>query len=124
MVEFPKRGVAKMAVSKAQQLAKAKYQHEKRALVASEVSKEKRDAYSAAAKSLGLSVSMLIQNGVEEFIKNHAGEKFPTEVKPESISAADRRLLESFGKCPEHVKPTLKKLIEQIAKGGNENGDN
>ena len=88
------------------------------------VKKGKREEYRTAAEGLGLGQMELFRAAVEEFIKNHAGEKFPPEVKPESISAADRRLLESFGKCPEHVKPTLKKLIEQIAKGGNENGDN
>lgn len=112
-----------MAVSNAQKLAKAKYQHEKRALVASEVSKGKRDEYNAAAKGFGLSLSMLVQKGVEEYIKNHGGELPASTPKPESISAADKRLIESFGKCPDNVKPTLKKLIEQLAKGGKENGN-
>ena len=111
-----------MAVSNAQKLAKAKYQHEKRALVASEVSKEKREEYNAAASKFGISLSQLIQRGVEEFITNHAGESFSKPDKPESISANERKLLDAFAKCPEHVKPAIRKILEELAtKGGGEN---
>ena len=113
-----------MAKSAAQKMANRRYRDKVYDQITIEVPKGKRDEYKTAAEDLQLTFKALIQNGVEEFIKNHAGEKVTLEVKPESVSAADRRLLESFGKCPEHVKPTLKKLIEQIAKGGNENGDN
>lgn len=105
-----------MAVSNAQRLAKAKYQHEKRALVASEVSKEKRDEYKAAAVKLGLSLSMLIQNGVEEFIERHGGEVVARSVpsKEERLSSADKRLVEEFNQLPDDIKPTVRKLIQQI----------
>ena len=106
-----------MAVSNAQRLAKAKYQHEKRALVASEVSKEKRDEYKAAAVKLGLSLSMLIQNGVEEFIERHGGEVIarPVSSKEEqTLTAADKRLVEEFNQLPDEVKSTVRKLIQQI----------
>lgn len=39
-----------------------------------EVRKGKRDAYKLAASELGLSLSMLVQRGVEEYVQNHADE--------------------------------------------------
>ena len=113
-----------MTISRAQNLAVLKYRAKVYDRVSIDVPKGKRDAYNLAAKELKLSLAMLIQNGVEEFIKNHAGEKVTLDVKPENqLSAADKKLIEAFGKCPEHVKPTLKKLIEQLAKGGGDNGN-
>ena len=111
-----------MAVSNAQKLAKAKYQHEKRALVASEVSKGKRDEYNAAAKGFGLSLSMLVQKGVEEYIKNHGGEEFKPE-KPESISAADKRLIEEFNQLPVDARKHFLQAFKAIneSKGGGDN---
>ena len=42
--------------------------------LAVEIPKGKRDIYKMAARELGLSLSKLIQNGVEEYIKNHGVE--------------------------------------------------
>ena len=42
--------------------------------LAVEIPKGKRDIYKMAARELGLSLSKLIQNGVEEYIKNHGAE--------------------------------------------------
>ena len=43
--------------------------------LAIEVPKGKRDEYKAAAQELGLSLSRLVQNGVEEYIRNHFDKK-------------------------------------------------
>lgn len=106
-----------MAVSNAQKLAKAKYQHEKRALIASEVSKEKCDEYKAAAAELGLSLSMLVRFGVEEFIERHGGEVVarPVSSKEDSLSKDERKLVEDFNQLPDEFKPTVRKLINQLA---------
>ena len=40
-----------------------------------EIPKGKRDIYKAAAQELCLSLSKLVQNGVEEYIRNHFNEK-------------------------------------------------
>ena len=108
-----------MAKSTAQKMANRRYRDKVYDQITIEVPKGKREEYKTAAEDLQLTFKALIQNGIEEYIQNHAGE-VPLP-KPESISAADKRLIETFGKCPEHVKPTLKKLIEQLAKGGGDN---
>ena len=109
--------------SQAQRLAVAKFRAEKCDRIAADVPKGKREIYKTAANDMGLSLALLIQNGVEEFIKNHAGEKVTLEVKPESISAADRRLLDEFNQLPADVQKKTLALIRAIneSKEGGEN---
>ena len=106
----------KMAVSTAQKLAKAKYQHEKRTLIATDVSKEKGEFYRATAMELGISLSKLVQIGVEEFIQNHAGENFSvtTQSQEQRLSAADKKLIEEFNRLPAETQKALIKLIQSI----------
>ena len=52
--------------------------------LAVEIPKGKRDIYKMAARELGLSLSKLIQNGVEEYIKNH-GEEFIAAAEDNSV---------------------------------------
>ena len=52
--------------------------------LAVEIPKGKRDIYKMAARDLGLSLSKLIQNGVEEYIKNH-GEEFIAAAEDNSV---------------------------------------
>ena len=87
------------------------------------VKKGKRGEYQQAAQDLNIGFWELIQSGIEEFIWNHAGEKFPTEVKPESISAADRRLLDEFNQLPVDAQKSLLKFLKAIneSKEGGEN---
>ena len=89
------------------------------------VKKGSRDSYKKSAAEFGISLAMLVQNGIEEFIKNHAGEKFPLEVKPETISATDRRLLDEFNQLPADAQKSLMKFLRAIneSKGGGDNGD-
>ena len=63
-----------MAMSKAQRLAIRIYQQEKCDRLTADVPKGKRDAYKHIAAELGLSLSKLIQNAVEEYACNHAGD--------------------------------------------------
>ena len=81
------------------------------------IKKGARDNYKQSAAKLGVSLAMLVQNGVEEYIKNHGGEVVvPTaRQETETISAEERRLIKSFANLPDNVKPTIKKLIEQLA---------
>ena len=55
------------------------------------------------ARELNLSLAMLIQNGIEEYIKNHAGELSP--------STPQKHFLQTF------------RAINK-SKGGGDNGDN
>ena len=124
-----------MAVSQAQKLAKAKYQQASRTLIAADVSKVKGDLYRQSAKELNLSLSMLIQNGIDEYLQNHFGEEFvplPTTTPENKLSADDRRLLDSAGKLTPEARKQLVKFLEILTaraatldtKGGDENGDN
>ena len=66
-----------MATSKEQKkLIRVTYREKKYERLAVEIPKGKRDIYKVAAQELGLSLSRLVQNGVEEYIQNHTGEKF------------------------------------------------
>ena len=95
------------------------------------VKKGARDEYKAGATELGISLAALVQRGVEEYISNHAGGKFVPTPTPaaETLTADEKRLLAAFAKCPDNMRPTLKKLVEQVAalvdeKGGDSNGNN
>ncbi|MBR4384378.1 MAG: hypothetical protein IKP64_12580 [Selenomonadaceae bacterium] len=115
-----------MAVSKAQQLAKDKYRTEKRDQINAEVPKGKRDEYKQAAARFGISLAQLIQNGVEEFIQNHAGEDFSeanqltaagasTVEKPgETLSREEKKLLEEFRQMPVNSQKHVRGLIRAI----------
>lgn len=103
-----------MTVSQAQRLAKAKYQQEKRSIVAAEVSKVKGEEYRAAAKEFGLSLAKLIQIGVEEFIKNHAGEIIQ-KPEVEKLTTEERRLLKAFAKLPRNAQTNLIKTLEALS---------
>lgn len=122
-----------MAVSKAQALAVLKYRAKAYDRLSTDVPKGKRDEYNAAAKSLSLSLSKLIQNGVEEYISNHAGgEKIPPSWPPtpgNKLSPEDQRLLDSAGKLTPEARKQLVKFLEILTaraatldtKGGDEN---
>ena len=106
----------KMAVSTAQKLAKAKYQQEKRTLIATEVSKEKGEFYRTTATEFGISLSKLVQNGVEEFIQNHAGQNLSlvAQNSEPKLSAADKKLVDEFNQLPVDTQKALIKLIQSI----------
>ena len=103
-----------MAVSEAQKLAVEKYRREKRDQLAVDVPKGKRDAYKMIAAEKGLSLSQLIQNSVESFAGLHVGELPATSPKPESISAADKRLVEEFNQLPVDAQKHLMKFLKSI----------
>ena len=111
-----------MAVSNAQKIAKAKYQQSSRTLIAADVSKSKGEFYRQSAKELDLSLSMLIQNGVEEYIRNHAGENILDKPQGKSLSPADEKLLAEFSKLPVDARKHLLELAKIInQKGGGQN---
>lgn len=116
-----------MAVSESQRLAVIKYRQEKRDQIAVDVPKGKREEYKLKAAKLGLSLSMLIQHGVEsygeEFIANHSTESFTKPEKPESLSADERRMLVEFNQLPSDAQKHLLKFVKAVnhTKGGGEN---
>lgn len=104
-----------MAVSNAQKIAKAKYQQSSRTLIAADVSKSKGEFYRQSAKDLDLSLSMLIQNGVEEYISRHAGENFLDKPQqPKSLSPADEKLLDEVSKLPPDAQKSLMQFLRTI----------
>lgn len=88
-------------------------------LIAIEVRKGKRDAYKMVAAELGISLSGLIQNAVEEYIQNHADELVDIErsvIAEESFTEAELRLSENFSKLPKRVQQKFAGLIQEFAK--------
>ena len=102
-----------MAISESQKLSIAKYRQEKRDRLSTDIPKGKRAEYNAAAGHLGISLALLVQNGVEEYIANHAGEEFkPTTSAP--MTAEERKLIDDFNALPDDVRKSISKLIRQI----------
>lgn len=64
-----------MATSRAQKLAVMKYRDKTYERIVLDVRKGKRDYYKEEAAKRGLSLAMLIQKGVEEYIENHQPEQ-------------------------------------------------
>lgn len=89
----------------------------KKDIITIQVPKGKRDAYKMAAIELGLSLSMLVQYGVEEYIRNHeipvAIEKSVVE---ETLTDAEIRLSENFARLPKSVQRRFAGLIQDFAK--------
>lgn len=112
-----------MAISQAQRIAKAKYQQEKRTLIAAEVSKIKGEEYRAKAASLGLSLSALIQQGIESYEANHTGEDFKPALATNKLSADEKALIDLFRELPADVSKSFLKVfvtINQLMKDQNE----
>ena len=76
----------------------------------------KRDMYTTAAHTFGISISGLVQLGVEEFIANHADEESARKVKAcEKLSAQERRLLKAFDALPKESRSIVLRLVEDFA---------
>ena len=117
-----------MAVSVPKRISIRKYQSEKCDRITLDVPKGKREAYKLVAAELDMSLAQLVQNSVEGYAANHAG-AVPTPTPAEILTADEKQLLAAYAKCPENMRSTLKKLVEQVAalvdeKGGDSNGNN
>ena len=76
----------------------------------------KRDAYTSAAHEFGISISGLVQLGVEEFIATHSDEESDGKVKAsEKLSLQERKLLKAFDKLPKESRTIVLKLVEDFA---------
>ena len=76
----------------------------------------KRDAYTSAAHKFGISISGLVQLGVEEFIATHSDEESAKKVKAcEKLSAQERKLLKAFDALPKESRAIVLKLVEDFA---------
>ena len=114
-----------MAISDAQRLAVKIYRSEKRDQISVDVPKGKRDAYKQIAAELNISLASLIQVGVEEYARTHAGEDFSaanqvaagvsTDEKPgETLSREEKKLLEDFRQMPANLQKHVRGLIQAI----------
>lgn len=105
-----------MAVSQARKIAVRKYREKTYDTIGFDVKKGKRDEYKAAAAELGISLAGFLTAAAEEFIERHGGEVVarPLPSKEERLSSADKRLVEEFNQLPDDIKPTVRKLIQQI----------
>lgn len=107
--------------SKAQLLAQAKFKQEKRDTLTIDLPKGTKDGYKTSAAAFGMSLTFLIQCGVEEFIQNHGGEvNFPAQTAPittqpaEQISATQRRLLDAVNQLPTDAQKSLLKFLQSL----------
>ncbi len=111
-----------MAVSPAKRISIATYQQEKCDRITADIPKGKRDAYKRIAAELDISLASLIQVGVEEYARTHAGEKFSVPAKeaasvPEKkLTASERRLVEAFARLPEKTRAKFAGLLDDYAK--------
>ena len=111
-----------MAVSPAKRISIATYQQEKCDRITADIPKGKRDAYKRIAAELDISLASLIQVGVEEYARTHAGEKFSVPVTgtasvPEKkLTASERRLVETFGRLPKETRAKFAGLLDDYAK--------
>ncbi len=110
-----------MLLAKEQAAAVEKFRTKKFDRVTVNVPKGKRDAYKLGAEFLELSLSVLIQNAVEDYLENNLG-KSPVKVeKPVveeklKLSAAERQLLENFAKLPKSIQKKFAGLIKDFAR--------
>lgn len=108
--------------TKSRLLANKKFREKTYDVITFEADKGKRDAYKLIAAELGLSLRMLIQNGVEEYARTHAGEKIPVpesvtakSVPEKKLTASERRLVETFARLPEKTRAKFAGLLENVA---------
>lgn len=106
-----------MPKTNAQKLASRKYRANNYETISFEVRKGIRDEYKAAAEKSDLSLAAFFKAAAEEFIERHGGEVIahPVSSKEEqTLTAADKRLVEEFNQLPDDIRSTVRKLIQQI----------
>ncbi len=113
-------------VTESKRKANAKYRAEKRDQLAVDVPKGKRDIYKQGAAELNLSLSMLIQNAVEEFIARHQADNLSIVSQSASsptqkLSATEKNLLAEFNKLPADTQKLILKLIQSINQNAKQN---
>ncbi|MBE8953946.1 MAG: hypothetical protein SR1Q7_12535 [Quinella sp. 1Q7] len=109
-----------MATSAEQKLARQRYKEKNLEVVSFEVKKGMSKQYTQWAAALGLSLSRLVQNSVEEYIANHSGECVPT-VAPVKfapmqsvLTAEQRKILEAVDSLPESSRKALLKFLQTL----------
>ena len=113
-----------MAVSRAKRISIAAYQQEKCDRLTADVPKGKREVYKRIAAELNLSLASLIQVGVEEYARAHAGEDqaanqlaagvSAVEKPGETLSREEKKLLEDFRQMPANLQKHVHGLIQAI----------
>ena len=106
-----------MPKTNAQKMASRKYRSNNYETVSFEVRKGIRDEYKEAAAELGISLAGFFKAAAEQFIERHGGEVIarPVSSKEDSLSKDERKLVEEFNQLPDELKPTVRKLIQQIS---------
>lgn len=101
-----------MKTPQSQVLAVMRYRQEKRDNISVDVPKGKKDGYKAKAAALGMSLSQLIQRGVESY-----GEGAPTvaPVKPAPvITSEQRKILDTVELLPPDARRALMKFLHAL----------
>ena len=110
-----KGGINMVKTSKAQLMALAKFKQEKRDTLTIDLPKGSKDGYKKSAAGFGISLTKLIQAGIEEYIQNHGGEvPTVTQQSEQKLSPEQRRLVEEFNRLPPDVQKSIIKMIQAI----------
>ena len=109
-------GINMVKTSKAQLMALAKFKQEKRDTLTIDLPKGSKDGYKKSAAGFGISLTKLIQAGIEEYIQNHGGEvpNVITRQPEQKLSPEQRRLVEEFNRLPPDVQKSIIKMIQAI----------
>ena len=84
--------------------------------IAIRVKKGKREEYQQAAEDFGLGQAEMFRLAIEYFISERRLQEFKpaSSPKPESISAADKRLVEEFNQLPVEAQKHFLKAFKAI----------
>ena len=103
--------------------AKARYQKNKRKLISADVPKETGEMYKSYATTIGVSMSSLIRQAVDEFIARHASEKLdelnqtqPAQIvnAPPKLTGDEKRLVDAFNNLSPKAQKTLIKFLDAL----------
>ncbi len=100
-----------MKTPQSQILAVMRYRKEKRDNISVDVPKGKRDEYKAKAAALGMSLTALIQRGVESY--GGEGVQKNTPVKPAGtvLTHEQRKILDAVESLPPDARRALLKIL-------------
>ncbi len=94
--------------SEAKKISVKIYQQEKCDRITADIPKGKRDEYKAKAANLGLSLSMLIQRGVESY------GNLSEQNSPDKLTTEQKIFVDEFSKLPADIQKHFLKVFKAI----------
>ena len=103
-----------MPISEARRQSQKKYKQEKCDRVTVDVPKGKREIYKQLADEMGISMSKLIQYGVDEFAQKYTN-KAIFHSQGDKLNAEQRQLIDTVDKLTPKARKQLIKFLESLA---------